>query len=142
MGALGSGRTTRATFARAGGLYYARRRGEKGGGMHFPMREVEYGLFQQGERTAIKRDGPAASRAAVARVGARRTKLSHDEQLERARPSTTASAKWQDAGTHGTCELLKACPHLHANNAFPLPVAHAFLQGVVKQLMHATVLTT
>jgi hypothetical protein len=117
-------------------------RGPNGRGMYFPVSAdagATYGMFLPGERDNIASRGAVASSARPCNVGDADTKLEHDECVARAEAVESGVAQSSDVGCHGFSPFLKCLPYLHYVNAFPLPVAHAALQGICKMLLKLTV---
>lgn len=118
-------------------------RGAKGG-MYFPItpeKGCTSGRFGKGERAAMKKNGAPSSTAVPHAMGddtAGGVKYTHNAQMYRARAVDAKLVEARDVGCRGMCKLLEVLPYMHYNNAFPLPVAHAALQGVTRSLMRLT----
>jgi hypothetical protein len=116
--------------------------GPDGHGMYFPTTATQgarFGLFAQGERDKIRSEGLGASTAVPADVGGSHIKLDHEDQVTRGVMVDNGSARATDVGSKGLSPFVKWLPYLHYNNAFPVPVAHAALQGVCRMLLRITI---
>ena len=116
-------------------------RGERGPGnkgMYFPP-TCTCGLFEEGERKALKGGNMAACSGEEREVGEHEDYiLDRSSQQAHAYAVDHHLAKPGNVGCKGTSTLIKGLPYLHYNNAFICPVAHAGLQGVCRMLIHLT----
>jgi hypothetical protein len=116
-------------------------RGPNNRGMYFPLTAetgATYGFFGAGEREAIAAKVAGASSARPCSVGDDAPKLDHDDCVARAQAVDDGRMQGSDVGCHGISPFIKCLPYLHYVNAFPLPIAHAALQGIGKMLLKLT----
>jgi hypothetical protein len=117
-------------------------RGPAGTGMYFPVSEeggASYGFFSPNERKTINEGQPDASTARPCKVGDSCTKLDHLDCVARANAVQDGSMQPSDVGCKAFSGIIKWLPYLDYLNTFPVPVAHASLQGVARMLIGLTI---
>jgi hypothetical protein len=101
----------------------------KGGGMYFPP-VCKYGVYNVGERQGLVPDS-----GMEARVGDVCTKSSHEDMKALARKVSKNQRKPGDVGFKGLCVLARSLKYWDYSTMVLVPLAHAALCGVVKDVV-------
>lgn len=91
---------------------------------------VYFAAYNEPVESMVKTDD--GWRVEAVKCGDPRARLSHQDQVQRDRDVEEGRLEANEAGSHGSCVLVKCLDYIDYNNVFVVPIAHAALLGSVK----------